>query len=298
MEVKKFAAIDIGSNAVRLLLMNVIEENNTAVLKKSSLVRMPLRLGEDVFLRKRISDKKAEKLCQLMLAFKNLISANDVVSFKACATSAMREAENNQEIVKLIKEKTGITIEIIDGREEAEIIYTSKLGDFFDLNQNYLFVDVGGGSTEITLISNHQALVSNSFNIGTIRLLNNQVPEETMLELKSWLKEIAQKYGNLKIIGSGGNINKIFKLSHKKEEQPLSFAELKGLNNYLESFTMDERIKILGLNPDRADVIIPACKLFIKMMKWSKAPEIYVPKMGLSDGIVYQLYKNYKEQQH
>jgi len=289
----KFAAIDIGSNAVRLLLTNVIEDETKTSFRKSSLIRMPVRLGEDSFNSGIISERRIEKLSKTMLAFKYLMDVEDVVAYRACATSAMREASNGKEVVKRIKKETGIEIEIIGGKEEAEIIYSNQIVEMIDDLNPYLYVDVGGGSTEISLFSEKKRVATQSFDIGTIRILNDKVSKKDYKKMKDWIKDLKFNGKEVKLIGSGGNINKIYKTSAKKEGEPLLYNELEEINKFLNFYTVDERIKILGMNPDRADVIIPASEIFLKIMKWSEATQIIVPTIGVSDGIVRQLYKDY-----
>ncbi|MFO7827307.1 MAG: Ppx/GppA family phosphatase [Bacteroidales bacterium] len=293
MKLLKFAAIDIGTNAIRLLFSNIIENGDSVMIKKSSITRVPIRLGADVFTKGEIGDILEEKLIDAMIAFKHLMKVHDVVKYRACATSAMREAKNGRQIVKLVKERAGINIDIIDGKTEAEIIYHNRVVEMLDSNVPYLYVDIGGGSTEITLFQNNLALISHSFNIGTIRLLNELVKEKEFVYLKSWLKEIKDAYPELKIIGSGGNINKLLKISRQKEGKPLPIKELKMVYSEIKKYSYDDRIKILGLNPDRADVIIPASELLFKIVKWSGAKEIIVPKVGIADGMIKQLYDDY-----
>ncbi len=295
MKLLKFAAIDIGTNAIRLLFTNVIEHKDTAIFKKSSIIRVPIRLGGDVFTTGKIGDQKKEKLLDAMVAFKHLMSVHDVTEYRACATSAMREASNGKKMVKLIKEKADINIEIIDGKTEAEIIYNNRIVDFLDNSYPYLYVDIGGGSTEITLFSNSEAVASHSFNVGTIRLLNELVDPREFELMKNWLREIKEAYPNLIIIGSGGNINKLLKISGKKESKALPVKALKDVFNFIKSYNYEDRIKVLGLNPDRADVIIPASDLLFKIVKWTNAKEIIVPKVGVADGIIKQLYLDYQK---
>ncbi|MGE0077263.1 MAG: Ppx/GppA family phosphatase [Bacteroidales bacterium] len=293
-KVLKFAAIDIGSNAVRLLLSNVVEEDSSAVFRKSSLVRMPLRLGEDAFATGIITEQKVEKLVKTMIAYRNLMEVEDVVAYKACATSAMREAYNSKEVVDYVRDKSGIDIEIIDGKREAEIIYSNEIVEMLDDANPYLYVDVGGGSTEITYFENRMNVMSRSFNIGTIRMLKNKVTKESLDEMKEWVKGLDIKKRNPKIIGSGGNINKIYKLSGKKDNAIMRYDEFKDLYKFIQFYTIDERIKVLGMNPDRADVIIPASKVYLKIMKWAGAKQVIVPTIGVSDGIVRMLYREFK----
>ncbi len=294
MELLKFAAIDIGTNAIRLLFTNIIENGDHAIFKKSSITRVPVRLGTEVFTSGKISDQKLEKLIHAMIAFKHLMNVHDVIRYRACATSAMREASNGNEVVKIIKEKSNIDIEIIDGKTEAEIIYNNRIIDPLQNSTPYLYVDIGGGSTEMSLFSNSEVVSSTSFNIGTIRLLNDIVNPTEFENLKMWLNHIKKEYPKLKIIASGGNVNKLLKISGKKEGKPLPIKALKDVFNYIKSYSYDDRIKVLGLNPDRADVIIPASELLFNIISWSNAKEIIVPKIGIADGIIKQIYKEYQ----
>lgn len=294
MELLKFAAIDIGTNAIRLLFTNIIENGDHAIFKKSSITRVPVRLGTDVFTTGKISDQKLKKLIHAMIAFRHLMNVHDVIRYRACATSAMREASNGNEVVKIIKEKSNIDIEIIDGKTEAEIIYNNRIIDPLQNSTPYLYVDIGGGSTEMSLFSNSEVVSSTSFNIGTIRLLNNIVNPTEFENLKMWLNHIKKEYPKLKIIASGGNVNKLLKISGKKEGKPLPIKALKDVFNYIKSYSYDDRIKVLGLNPDRADVIIPASELLFNIISWSNAKEIIVPKIGIADGIIKQIYKEYQ----
>jgi exopolyphosphatase/guanosine-5'-triphosphate,3'-diphosphate pyrophosphatase len=290
----KFAAIDIGTNAVRLLFSNVTENENNTTFKKASLVRVPIRLGLDVFNEGKIEEVKREKLISTMHAFHHLINVHDVIDFRACATSAMREANNGDDIVDIVREKTGINIEIIDGKTEAEIIYSNRIVDMVDNSKPYLYVDLGGGSTEITLFSNNEAQMSYSFNIGTIRILRNRVEASEYDKLQQFLEQVSTQYPSVELIGSGGNINKIFKLAGGKNMQPIKLKDIREVYEMILPYSIDERIKILGLNPDRADVIIPAAQIYMKIMKWANAKKIIVPKFGVADGLVRQLYYNYK----
>ncbi|WP_417873657.1 Ppx/GppA phosphatase family protein [Xanthomarina gelatinilytica] len=291
LSIKKYAAIDIGSNAVRLLIANIIEEKGKDTrFKKSSLVRVPIRLGADVFLEQHISDHNKERMLDTMKAFKLLMKTHKVVKYKACATSAMREAANGKDISELIYKKTNIKIDIIEGEEEAAIIAATDLHQFIDKNKTYLYVDVGGGSTEFTVIHNGKSITSKSFKIGTVRLLNDIVKKETWNELETWIKKHTEAYEKIDVIGSGGNINKIFKISGKPLGKPLTYFYLTSYYNTLQSYSYEERITELDLNQDRADVIIPATRIYLSAMKWSGAKDIYVPKIGLSDGIIKSIY--------
>jgi len=289
---KKYAAIDIGSNAVRLLISTITEqEGKEPIFKKTSLVRVPIRLGADVFMTKLISEENKIRLKDTMEAFKLLMKSHKIEKYKACATSAMREADNGEEVAKLILEKTGVEINIIDGTDEAAMIAATDLNVLIQTDKTYLYVDVGGGSTEFTLYSQGKTIVSKSFKLGTVRLLENMVKDQIWQETEAWIKEVTKDYSKINLIGSGGNINNIFKSSGKSEGKPLSFLYLSSYYQLLNSFTYEERITELNLNEDRADVIIPAIKIYLSAMKWTRARRIYVPKIGLSDGIIKSLYQ-------
>jgi exopolyphosphatase/guanosine-5'-triphosphate,3'-diphosphate pyrophosphatase len=285
----RYAAIDIGSNAVRLLIADVTKHSTTASFKKNTLIRVPLRLGDDAFLNQLISPKKADELVKTMSAFRNLIDVYKVDDYMACATSAMREATNGQDIVKRIKKEAGIELEIVHGEREANIIYASHIEQDIDNTKNYLYIDVGGGSTELSLFSSGSLFASQSFNIGTIRMLDNQDKDETWNEMKQFILDHTRKLKNVSGIGTGGNINKLYKLSDEKDGSPLSISKLKALYNNLNSYSLKDRINILGLNPDRADVIIPACEIYLTVMKWADIKNIYVPSVGMVDGIIQTL---------
>lgn len=290
-QIKKYAAIDIGSNAMRLLIMNIIEQKGKEVqFNKSALIRVPIRLGQDAFTVGEISEENIDRMIDAMKAFKLLMKVYKVEKYMACATSAMREAYNGKEVTEIIKKKADIKIEIIDGKKEAAIIASSDLHQFIKTNENYLYVDVGGGSTEFSLFSNGKMVVSKSFKNGTVRLLNNMVNEVVWQEIEKWIKTNTEGLGNIIMIGSGGNINKTFKLSGKTQDKPLTYKYLKTQFDYINGLTYEQRIAELGLNTDRADVIIPALTIYLSAMKWSGANHIYVPKIGLSDGIVKAMY--------
>lgn len=285
----RYAAIDIGSNAIRLLIADVKHDDGKISFKKNTLIRVPLRLGDDAFLDKKISKKKMEDLVKSMIAFRNLIDVYKVSDYMACATSAMREASNGAEIVQRIKKDANINLEIVEGQREANIIYASHIEESLDRKKNYLYIDVGGGSTELSVFSKGEMKASRSFNLGGIRILDNQDKEETWIEMKEWVKTQAQIYKNLSGIGTGGNINKLFKMSALKEGKALSFLKLKAIYDYLNSYSLKDRINVLGLNQDRADVIIPATEIYLSVMKWGAVKQIYVPKVGLVDGIIQLL---------
>ncbi|SFC81562.1 exopolyphosphatase / guanosine-5'-triphosphate,3'-diphosphate pyrophosphatase [Parapedobacter composti] len=284
----RYAAIDIGSNAVRLLIADIIQNNDIVSFKKNTLVRVPLRLGDDAFIDRKISTSKATDLVKTMTAFRNLMDVYKVSEYMACATSAMREAENGTELLKEIK-ATGIDLEIIAGQEEAKIIYSSHIEQHLGNKKVYLYIDVGGGSTELSVFADTQLVASASFNIGTIRILDNQDKEETWEEMKAWVKTHTQPYKTIYGIGTGGNINKLSRLASNKEDKPISYAKLKSLYEYLNSFSLKDRINVLGLNNDRADVIIPACEIFLTLMKYGRLRQIIVPRVGLVDGIIQTL---------
>ncbi len=291
MKVRKFAAIDIGSNAIRLLINNVIEEKGKKTLfTKSELVRVPVRLGEDSFTVGEISEDNAIRIIKSMKAFQLLMEVNRVEKYMACATSAMREANNGMEIIEKIDREAGIKIELIDGKREAEIIASTDLKQLIQKDQSYLYIDVGGGSTEFTLFNEGEVKISKSFKLGTVRLLNNMVGEATWEKLEDWIKLHTKNTNKISIIGSGGNINKLHKMSARKEGEPISYIWLNAQFNFLNSLSYEDRISELGLNTDRADVIIPATRIFLMAAKWSGAKKIHVPKIGLSDGIIKTLY--------
>ena len=295
LEIKKYGAIDIGSNAIRLLVSNIIEaEGKEPQFKKSALVRVPIRLGADAFVSGIISEQNTSRMIDAMEAFKLLMKVHNVERYKACATSAMREAKNGVEVVDKILKETGVKIDIIGGKEEAAIISSTDLSQLIQGNNSYLYVDVGGGSTEFTIFSEGKILTSKSFKMGTVRLLSNKkaVNKEIFSNVEKWIKKNTQGLKNLSLIGSGGNINKLFKMSGRLEGKPISFIYLNAQYQFLKQMSYQDRISELSLNPDRADVIIPATKIYISAMKWSGATKIYVPKIGLSDGIIKSLYYN------
>lgn len=291
LDIKKYAAIDIGSNAVRLLISSIIvQKDKPVIFKKNSLVRVPIRLGADVFVKGGISDVNKARMIDTMTAFRLLIQSHGVVKYKACATSAMREADNGETVREEILKHCGINIDIIDGEEEATIIAATDLHSFIDENKTYLYVDVGGGSTEFSVIHKGEKIESKSFKIGTVRLLNDSVSNSYWKELETWIKASTAHFEKIELIGSGGNINKIFKISRKDIGKPLSYFYLSSYYQKLQSYSYEERITELDLNQDRADVIIPALRIYLSAMKWSTAKDILVPKIGLSDGIIKSLY--------
>ena len=288
----RYAAIDVGSNAIRLLLCNAVEEHDVVHFKKSELIRIPLRLGEDVFLSGSISENKAKSFVKTMQAFKLLIDVFDPVSYRACATASLREATNGPEIVKRIKKECDLQLEIISGKQEAELIYSNHIEEMLDNSQSYLYIDVGGGSTEITLFDHGRIVISRSFDIGALRWLNGKVSKESWDKMKKWVQENTLGHSPLTAIGSGGNINKIFKMLDRRDK-PLAFSRLKDFYEELKILTVDERMELWQLNPDRADVIVPAAKIYLGVMKAADIGEIIVPQIGLSDGIVHQLHDQF-----
>ena len=292
MKIKKFAAIDIGSNAIRLLISNVIETKEAVHFQKNALVRAPIRLGEDSFTLGEISKKSLKRMIRAMKAFKLLMKVHGVSHYQAYATSALREANNSSDVVERVKKMTGIKIEIIDGRKEAEIISNSKISDFLNTQKTFLFVDVGGGSTEFTIINEGKRVCSKSFKIGTVRLINNLVDDRIWEAIKNWINKNAKPYHKITLMGAGGNINQLFKLSNIKEGKPLSVIKLNQIFLELESLSYEDRIVKFELNPDRADVIIPAARIYLKALEWSGGQRIYVPKFGLSDGMIKYMHKN------
>lgn len=290
----RFAAIDIGSNALRLLTMNVFANNGNPIFKKESLIRIPLRLGEEAFMDGKISDAKIKKLSGVMQAFKNLMEANDVLQYRACATAAMREASNGPEIIEKIFAETGVQIEIVDGSREAQLIYSNQIVETMEADKYYLYIDVGGGSTEISLITAGKILFSQSFPIGTLKILNNQVSDADWQPLMKALKGFRKEHKSIVGIGSGGNINKIFKLYGDTEKGILSQRQLVEAWTHLNSYSYAERVTVLGLKPDRADVILPATEIFLFISRHAGIKTFMVPKIGLSDGIIHQLFEEYQ----
>lgn len=291
----RLGAIDIGSNAARLLISEVTEDGNgTPSFIKLNLIRVPLRLGFDVFSSGEISAIRKEMIMETMKSYKHLLAAYGISQLKACATSAMRDARNSQEIIKQVYEETGITIEIISGSTEASFIYENHIAENLDKEHSYLYIDVGGGSTELTFFSNNKLVFKDSYNIGTIRLLKNMVTDDMWDEMKNMLKEKTKGHKQVIAIGSGGNINKVFSLSKRKEGKPLTLELLKDFYKELFNVPLADRINIYKLKEDRADVIVPALSIYINAMRWAGAEDIFVPKIGLADGLIQHLYAELK----
>jgi exopolyphosphatase/guanosine-5'-triphosphate,3'-diphosphate pyrophosphatase len=290
------AAIDIGSNAARLLISDVQKvKDGKPAFNKLNLVRVPLRLGFDVFGSKIISPEKKLMLVETMKSFRHLMNAYNVEALKACATSAMRDAENAKEIIATVQKEAGILIEVIDGDMEANLIYENHVAENMDNDHSYMYIDVGGGSTEISFFSNGILIYKKSFNIGTIRILKNMVTSAHWEELKNTIKAVTKDQKEVVAIGSGGNINKVFSLSKRKEGRPLSLELLKEYLDELEPMTIRQRILKYSLRDDRADVIVPALQIYVNAMRWAGAQEIYVPKIGLADGLIQHLWEEVKK---
>jgi exopolyphosphatase/guanosine-5'-triphosphate,3'-diphosphate pyrophosphatase len=276
-----------------LLLARVIEESEEPLFKKEVLVRMPLRLGDDAFRSGMISEEKTQRLVETMVGFRHLISAYPALDFAAYATSALREAKNAGDVTARVRKAAGIDIEVIDGAREAEVIYANHIEHRLDPRKNYLYVDVGGGSTEVTMIARGRRMGSNSFPVGAVRMLQGRTSQRALDSLKAFVKRHRAEHGNMIAIGSGGNVNTMFKLARVKPDQPLSYARMREISDILSSYSLEERITKLGLRPDRADVIVPASSVYISVMKWGKIDKIFVPEVGLSDGIVHLLYEKH-----
>ena len=293
MDIDKFAAIDIGSNGVRMLISNVISTRSSKVFfQKNSLVRVPVRLGEDSFTSGNISDINLKRLIKAINAFKLIMKVHNVSFYKAYATSALREASNSKHVVNKVLKKCNINIEIIDGIKEAKIISKSNVSTIIKPDVIFLSIDVGGGSTEFSFIKSGKTISSKSFKLGTIRLLKGTVSDQIWDELKTWILENIKNYNKITLLGSGGNINKIFSLSNTKEGKPMSRITFNKIFKQLKSMNYHDRMVKYSLNPDRADVILPASKIFLKAFEWTSASKIYVPRVGLSDGIIKDIHED------
>lgn len=291
-----FAAIDIGSNAARLLFANVFEKKGRIKAEKATLVRIPIRLGWDVFNDKSISHERTDYLVNTLKAYRLLIDVYKPINYTACATAAIREASNKAEVLNRVKQETGITLRVINGLEEAKII--SKYNDVGDLllHPTTVYIDVGGGSTEVTILENNRFVKSESFKIGTIRALHDSIDKDEWKRMKRWLIDLKKAGGNINSIGSGGNINKIVKLYGSKTNQSIDFPTLVNAYDHLRSYTVEQRIKKFGFRADRADVIVPAAKIYAKAMEWAGISSILAPKIGLADGLVCDLYRKHTRQ--
>ncbi|MBK7959070.1 MAG: exopolyphosphatase [Bacteroidetes bacterium] len=293
MLIRKFAGIDIGSNAMRLLIMNVYKDENKWFFNKSALVRAPVRLGKDSFANQIITEETLDLMTHAMKSYYHLMQTYQVVSYKACGTSALREAANRDYIVEEIFKRTGLKIDIIDGKEEADIIYKTQIDRIVESNKSYLFVDVGGGSTELTYYHDKKVIQAKSFKIGSVRLLNNLVEKSEWESLKEWCKKNFINKKDLILVGSGGNINTLFKKSKQELGTSLKYKYIQEFKEELAAMTMDERIRKYEFNTDRADVIVPALSIYEKIMKYMDGKEIFVPKIGLADGLVQMALEEY-----
>lgn len=292
MKVHKLAGIDIGSNSVRLLVSNVIESENKVLFKKSSLTRLPIRLGPDAFSTGRISDENVNRLVTGMAAYRKIMEVHGVEKYRACATSALREAKNGIQVVEKIYRETGVNIELITGKEEARMIFSSDMiGDVAEAHETFLYIDVGGGSTELTLFHKGEIQSSRSFKIGTIRLLKDLVKKKRWDEMKDWIQEISDSFDEVLMVGSGGNINRTFKLAQKQKGEMMSLKGLKTIRETILEYDDDARMIAFDLNPDRTDVLPHALKIYTNAMKWAGSENMIVPKKGLADGIVRFLFR-------
>ena len=293
----KLAAIDIGSNAARLLITEVMEQpDGSAQFNKLNLVRVPLRLGFDVFEKGEISKQRLGMIIQTMKAYSHLMNVYGIKHLKACATSAMRDARNSKDVIRKVKLETGIEISIISGDDEASYIYDNHIAENLDKEHSYLYIDVGGGSTELTFFADGKLRYKESFNIGTIRLLKNMVTEQHWGELRDHMKSNTKSKWPIIAIGSGGNISKVFSLSKRKEGKPLPLELLKDYHKEFSSFSVEDRIRIYKLREDRADVVVPALQIYVNVMRWGGIDEIYVPRIGLADGLIQSLYYDLQKQ--
>lgn len=291
MKIRKLGAIDIGSNAMRLLINFVYEEEGKApVFNKTSIVRMPIRLGHDVFTDGKISENNIERICDAMHSYALMMKVYGIEDYRAYATSAMRESKNGHEVAEKVKQHCGVDIQIINGKTEAELLFSTELSAFIKDKKTYLYVDVGGGSTELTLLKDHKIYASKSFEVGTVRLLDKRVSPETFPAMEAWLKENVGDE-EIELIGSGGNINHVYKYSGVKLGMPLGATYVKKHYKILQTLTAEERMQNFNMKPDRADVVVYALEIYANVLKWSKATKIHVPKIGLSDGIIRSLYQ-------
>jgi exopolyphosphatase/guanosine-5'-triphosphate,3'-diphosphate pyrophosphatase len=293
----KFAAIDIGSNAIRLLIEEVHIDEGRYHIEKVSLTRVPVRLGEDVFTKGKIGKQKVNQLVKTMTAFAYLMEVHDTAIYRACATSAMREAKNKRAVIKKVKEESGIEIELLSGDEEANLIFSNYFAQNLNTKANYLYIDVGGGSTELTLIKNGKRIKGQSFELGTVRMLSNAVDTKVWERARRWIQSSFKDNEVVTAIGTGGNINTLFKIIGKKPNQTISLAEIKEQYEALRALTMEQRITKLKMKPDRADVIIPACEIYLRLMGYANISNMIVPKIGLADGVILDLFENWQLEQ-
>lgn len=295
MKITKLAAIDVGSNAIRLLVNTIYDDGTERIFNKTSLVRAPVRLGYDAFVAEEVTQENASRLIKTMKAFKLLMDVHEIQDYSACATSAMREVKNGPQIVEKIKREADIDLEIIDGETEGNIIFETELKAYVNDARTYLYVDVGGGSTECTLLANGKVVTSKSFPIGTVRWLHKKVEDDFLeKEIKPWVEENCKDFDDVELLGSGGNINHIFKQSGSKTGKPLSYRYLFKQLKILEGLSFEDRLTLYNMKTDRADVIIPALKIYVNIMKFANAKKIHVPKIGLADGIIQYMYHHNK----
>lgn len=286
----KYGSIDIGSNAIRLLISTAHHTNEGVFFKKNSLIRVPIRLGQDVFTKGKIGAKNQKRMLQAMIAYRNLMDAHGVEDYLACATSAMRDANNSKQLLKEIKQKANIEIEIISGSKEAEIIFQTHIEKLLNHDKAYLYIDVGGGSTELSFFNGKELVASRSFNVGTIRLLNHIVEEEQWHLMEEWIKETIGDVSDVKAIASGGNINRVYKIIGKKKLEAIYVDEISEVRDRIVNTPEDKRQQKFNMNPDRADVILPALSIYLSVFEWANTKEVYVPKVGLSDGLIRKLH--------
>lgn len=290
----KFAAIDIGSNAIRLLIEEVHDDNGKYHIEKVSLTRVPVRLGEDVFTDGKISKNKISQLVKTMKAFKYLMEVHDTKILRACATSAMREAKNRRAVIQKVKEETGISIEILTGDDEADLIFSNYFAQNLNDKNSYLYIDVGGGSTELTLIKNGKKIKGQSFELGTVRMLSNAVDNKVWERARRWIQSSIKESDSITAIGTGGNINTVFKIAGKKPSQQINLQDILQQQEILQQHTVEQRITKLKMKPDRADVIVPACEIYVRLMRYARIQQMIVPKIGLADGIILDLFSNWQ----
>ncbi len=294
MKIKKLAAIDIGSNAVRLLINDIYENGDNPIFNKETLVRVPIRLGKDVFSGGKISGYNINRLTDTLNSFKLLINVFQAEDYLVYGTSALREAENGTEVISMIKERTGVTIELINGEQEAELFFNNKLEEYISDNKNYVYVDVGGGSTDICFFTHKKEKISKSFKVGTVRFLEGKVEESEIKEMKQWILKTT-KGKDVEIIGAGGNINHVRRRFFTDDPKKISYTQLSKKYEEVKELTVEERMKYFQMKPDRADVIEPALFIYTSIMKWTNAKNIHVPKIGVADGMIQFLYKKNKK---
>lgn len=290
----KFAAIDIGSNAIRLLIEEVHIDEGKFHIEKVSLTRIPVRLGEDVFTKGKISKEKTSQLIKTMKAFWYLMDVHEIEFYRACATSAMREAKNRRQVIKKVRDESNIDIELLSGDDEADLIFSNYFAQNLNVKGNYLYIDVGGGSTELTLIKNGKRIKGKSFELGTVRILSGAVDKKVWTEAKKWIQSAVKQTDVITAIGTGGNINTLFKFAGKKPSQNISFNEINEHYQSIKQLSFEQRITKLKMKPDRADVIIPACEIYLRLMEYSGIQQMIVPKIGLADGIILDLFENWQ----